>query len=224
MMLGVLIQCNENNPSYENYSVSLEGREFELYTPYNIIQPLEVLLQTDSVVNVLYSWFRLDSSKVRKPFFTKRISGTGSIVLNYSFTEEQFSMDFPNNSVLPQKYICEAIISREGYEGTVNFYDTITVRPTLPNGIAILLVNTIDGEEPTCEYVEAPPEGVSHSIRNATKVPGSVKVIKDDATLFDSGDYNKDVSGMTIKLRGNSSPYFDKKPFKIKLQKSRHAL
>ena len=37
--------------------------------------------------------------------------------------------------------------------------------------------------------------------------------------MFDSKEYIKDESGMTIKIRGNSTPYFDKKTYKIKLQK-----
>lgn len=37
--------------------------------------------------------------------------------------------------------------------------------------------------------------------------------------MFYSGEYEKSESGMTIKIRGNTSAYYSKKPYKIKLQK-----
>lgn len=88
-------------------------------------------------------------------------------------------------------------------------------------GLPVVVVTTINGEEPTSENVDAPEGCFGQSIRNATKVPGRVVVIsaaKD--TLFDSGEYEKKKSGMTIKHRGNTSVVLtNKKPFKIKLQK-----
>ncbi|MBR2084385.1 MAG: CotH kinase family protein, partial [Muribaculaceae bacterium] len=60
------------------------------------------------------------------------------------------------------------------------------------------------------------------------KVPGRMTIYQRidgvDSLMYDSGDYEKDVSGMTIKIRGNSSAYYDKKPYKIKLQKKRDLL
>ncbi|MBO4607087.1 MAG: CotH kinase family protein [Prevotella sp.] len=38
-------------------------------------------------------------------------------------------------------------------------------------------------------------------------------------TLYDSGEYEKGSSGMTVKVRGNSSAWSDKHPFKLKLQR-----
>ena len=37
--------------------------------------------------------------------------------------------------------------------------------------------------------------------------------------VYDSGNFLKGESGMTIKIRGNTSAYDEKKPYKIKLQK-----
>ena len=98
----------------------------------------------------------------------------------------------------------------------------ITVR-RLP----VLWVETVDGEEPTCEYLYAPSGCIGATI-NATKVPGRVVMyLRQDGVdniVYDSGDYVKDVSGMTIKIRGNTSAFASKKPYKLKLQKKRDLL
>ena len=95
-------------------------------------------------------------------------------------------------------------------------------------GLPVLCVGTIDSEEPTCEYVTAPPGCLGRTIRNATKVPGRMVIYQRidgvDSLMYDSGDYEKDISGMTIRIRGNTSAYYDKKPYKIKLQKKRDLL
>lgn len=86
-------------------------------------------------------------------------------------------------------------------------------------GLPVVIVETINSEEPTCEYL-TPDEGFpGYSIRNETKVPGRVKVIEGDSTIYDSGNYEEDISGMTIRLRGNGHAFMPKKPYKIKLQK-----
>ena len=84
--------------------------------------------------------------------------------------------------------------------------------------LPILNIHTVNNEEPTCEYV-APPEGsMGASIRNATKVPAQIVTTLHQDTLYDSGPYKKRESGTTIKIRGNTSAYADKKPYKLKLQ------
>jgi hypothetical protein len=86
-------------------------------------------------------------------------------------------------------------------------------------GLPVVVVETIDEEEPSCEYLTLEAGYPGYSIRNATKVPGRIQVLEGDSTIYDSGEYKEDVSGMTIKLRGSSSAFTDKKPYKIKLQK-----
>ena len=92
-------------------------------------------------------------------------------------------------------------------------------------GLPVLTVTTINGEEPACDYV-FPPEGAHGiSIANATKVPGRCVLTLQDDTLFDSGPYEKDRSGMTLKIRGNTSAYYSlKKPYKLKLEKKNDLL
>lgn len=97
-------------------------------------------------------------------------------------------------------------------------YDT--VEEALGLGLRVVEVITENGEEPSCDYVSHPEGSWGQSITNATKVPGAVRVYNlDGSVAFNSGDYVKGESGMTIKIRGNTSAYADKKPFKIKLQK-----
>ena len=99
----------------------------------------------------------------------------------------------------------------------------VTLSSIIDNRLPVLCVETVDGEEPTCDYVSAPSGSMGASIANATKVPGRLVIYRRvnnmDSMLYDSGDYEKDVSGMTIKIRGNTSAYDVKKPYKIKLQK-----
>ena len=105
----------------------------------------------------------------------------------------------------------------------VGDYNSRTLNEVIALGLPVLYLETVEHEEPTCEYVSAPSGCMGATIRNATKVPGRLIVYQlidgNDSVLYDSGDYEKDVSGMTIKLRGNTSAYEAKKPYKIKLQK-----
>ena len=80
-------------------------------------------------------------------------------------------------------------------------------------------VNTVNREFPHYYSVNAPEGCWGMSITGATKVPGRVTISLGDSLLFDSGEYEEDISGMTIKIRGNTSARQPKKPYKIKLQK-----
>ena len=85
-------------------------------------------------------------------------------------------------------------------------------------GLTCVTVTTVDGEEPTCEVVRSPEGCTGIGIRNATKVPGRIRLQKGDRILYDSGEYVGKESGMTIKIRGNTSAAAaGKKPYKIKL-------
>ena len=85
--------------------------------------------------------------------------------------------------------------------------------------IPLIVVNTIDGEEPTCDNIDAPPGMSGAGITNATKVPGEMQIILEGDTLYDSGEYVSKESGLTIKIRGNTSGRMPKKSYKLKLQK-----
>ena len=93
------------------------------------------------------------------------------------------------------------------------------ITTVLKAGLPVLCIETIGHEEPTCDYVSAPEGCWGKSIMNATKVPGRIQLIDSTGILYDSGNYMKDDSGMTIRIRGNTSAYHPKKPYKIKLQR-----
>ena len=99
----------------------------------------------------------------------------------------------------------------------------MTLSEIIGYGLPVLYIETIDGAEPTCEQVYA-PAGSWGSTINSQKAYGRMLMYKRingmDSMLYDSGEYEKNVSGMTIKVRGNTSAMNgDKKPYKIKLQK-----
>lgn len=102
---------------------------------------------------------------------------------------------------------------------TVNTHvhaENVTTWPDIP----LLTITTENGEFPTCDIVY-PPEGcVGTGITNAEYVPGRLIMTIKGETLYDSGDYVKDESGMRIKIRGNSTgASAGQKPYKIKLSK-----
>jgi len=99
-----------------------------------------------------------------------------------------------------------------------------TLEEVLSYGLPVVVVNTVNEEEPTAELISTPPEGcIGYGITNVTKVPGRVRIFLPGDTenpAYDSGEYVKGESGMTIKIRGNSSALATaKRPYKIKLQK-----
>ena len=91
-------------------------------------------------------------------------------------------------------------------------------------GLPVIEVTTVDGEEPTCEYRDSPAGEDGAGIYNATKVPGRLVMTSGSETWYDSGEYDDGAKkGVTIKIRGNTSAYSAKKPYKIKLQKEAKA-
>lgn len=87
-------------------------------------------------------------------------------------------------------------------------------------GMNTVVVETVDGEEPTCREIVAPEGSWGIGITDVNKVPGSVIIFNPEGKkIYDSGEYVKNESGMTIKVRGNTSARYAKKPYKIKLEK-----
>ena len=113
-----------------------------------------------------------------------------------------------------------AITVRADREVSAQKIFVTSVEPNLP----MIEVTTLGGEEPTCAYRSAPPGESGAGIYDATKVPGRLVMTSGTETLYDSGEYEKSESGITIKIRGNTSAYSAKKPYKIKLQKKEDLL
>lgn len=85
--------------------------------------------------------------------------------------------------------------------------------------LPVVVINTVNSEQPSFEEIECPPGCWGVGITNVTKVPGRLRIILKNDTLYDSGEYIEKESGMTIKVRGNTSAFNSQKPYKIKLQK-----
>ena len=86
-------------------------------------------------------------------------------------------------------------------------------------GLPVLSIHTIDNEMPQCDYVWAPEGEFGISITNKTKVPSRMTITKGGDVLYDSGDYEKDVSGLMLSIRGNTSAALaEKKPYKRRKQ------
>ena len=114
-------------------------------------------------------------------------------------------------------------ISKSGGFKVICEGDELT-QTLLATGLPLIRIDTDGGVEPTCEYVSHPEGCNGAGITNATKVPGSMIMLSGEDILYSSGPYVKDESGMTLKIRGNTSAYGAKKPFKIKLQKKKDLL
>ena len=86
-------------------------------------------------------------------------------------------------------------------------------------GLTVLSIITVNAEEPTCDYVFAPEGAFGISITNQNTVAASATLTNNGKTIYDSSPYSAKNSGLTIKIRGNTSTYYSsKKPYKIKLE------
>lgn len=85
--------------------------------------------------------------------------------------------------------------------------------------IPLFSIITENKQEPQ-GYPVYPPEGcVGIGLGGNEYVKGSLVITVKDSVLYNSGDYKKDLSGIRIKQRGNTSALYNKKPYKIKLSK-----
>ena len=88
------------------------------------------------------------------------------------------------------------------------------------SSIPVLEIETVNHETPTYTVVYAPEGCIGTSITDNKYVSGKMTMSLNEKILYDSKDYQKDVSGMRIKVRGNSTgAYLNQHPFKIKLSK-----
>ena len=97
--------------------------------------------------------------------------------------------------------------------------EEVSLQEVYEAGLPVVSITTVNGEKPTFDVAKAPEGCLGLSIKNATKVPARLTVSLNGTTLYDSGDYEKDVSGLTVKVRGNTSAIQKKTPYKLKLQK-----
>jgi len=116
---------------------------------------------------------------------------------------------------LPTLLCCLALLL-----GTVLHADDHVLRETLSLGLPVICVETVNHEFPSFDRID-PPDGCwGIGITNATKVPGRLTMYATDGTVtYESGEYQKNASGMTIKVRGNTSAFWLKRPSKSNCRK-----
>ena len=113
--------------------------------------------------------------------------------------------------------LCTIALTAKGYDAEVNAQILEEISGL---DIPILEITTVDGEEPTFKTVMHPEGNNGKSITDMTKVPGRLTITKKGLLLYDSGEYEEDLSGMKIRNRGNASAWdMYPRPFKIKLEK-----
>lgn len=85
--------------------------------------------------------------------------------------------------------------------------------------IPIIDITTVDSVFPTCDAIY-PPEGCDGiGITNNTSVPAQMVITLGSDTLYRSGPYQDGQSGLTLRVRGNTTAANQIKfPYKIKLQ------
>lgn len=105
--------------------------------------------------------------------------------------------------------ICKEFIDKQNISGI-----SITKDSLLKIQLPLVFIDTKDSIEPTFDKVPTPEGCWGNGISNAIKVPGRMVIIEKRKILFDSKE-----DGLKIKVRGNTTAYETKKPYKIKLTK-----
>lgn len=223
------VDYDSNNEIYSFYTIGSD--------PYVFIAPLsrkltdkETILsfeyKCDSVIDYLKIYYGQYSSEVKSSKFSglkptsewKLISlnlTSDLNVFNWGYKSNVLRIDFGDCSGVSFQIRKLHIHSSDGQD----FYQEDINKPTfsklIETGLPLLSIVTVNNEEPTCDFIEAPQGFLGTTVTNASKVSGRISIYHHDSlnTVFDSGDH-----GMTIKIRGNTSAYFiNKKPYKIKL-------
>ncbi|MCQ2050618.1 MAG: CotH kinase family protein [Bacteroidaceae bacterium] len=88
------------------------------------------------------------------------------------------------------------------------------------SGLPILFIDLNNNEFPTADRIDHPVGCVGGTITNCTTVNGRAYMVYNKVdTLYDSGRYLKDVSGISLRIRGNGSGRREKAAYKLKLEK-----
>ena len=207
-------------PAQSSYEEALRGDNLTLSTTVNV---------ATGTSNAVARWYLIEDIGPDKEIFMEDVGareGEADYTSSITLTEAQFTELFPSGKFKERHFYCKFAFrsSERDISSTVFTSDTMTISTGLPAELMVLRIDTVNGEEPTCDYVSPPPGNNGAGIRNCTKVPGRLKVSLAGKVLYDSGEYVADQSGMTLKIRGNTSAYSAQKPYKIKLQKKKDLL
>lgn len=179
-------------------------------TKMNVISGNGTLLSVQAENNggtIYYQWCQSPNNT----------SYNGTAVSKWTTESEIIIPLFPEIEI--RYYYCQAAADTTDKESFA-FSSFASIAHT---GLPAIYIRTVNNEEPTAEYIQHPTEETYGSgVRNATKVPAKMQILTDEYpnAVYYSGEYVKKQSGLTVKIRGNTSAtYSSKKPFKLKLQK-----
>lgn len=191
-----------------------EVAPIDLYSASDVV--LEVKSQVYSDSPIEFHWFKKDvDSKDDVFLYSETVNINDFSEINYTSKYIVSAGDFKENYVGSFYYYVKLISKLENEEFSKIQPFELTITPN--TGLKLLSIDTENSVEPTCRYLKT-MTGLM-AISDKEKVPGRVVLSQDTKILYDSGNYEKKKSGMTIKIRGNGSAYQQKKGFKIKLQK-----
>ena len=122
------------------------------------------------------------------------------------------------NSTIKHLVVATLLVLLPAWTVAQTAQDTINKLKTI--ALPLLNIETEGHVNPTFTPIY-PPEGcMGLGITGNDYVAGRLQMTLLDSTLYDSGDYVKDKSGLRIKVRGNTSAvYFRQTPYKLKLSK-----
>lgn len=208
---------NKTSTSEKNNSFII-CRSVDLYSDEDI--PLEVYVNVTCDKPVLIEWYKKSSDELNELVSSESIDVQELSVIDY-FSKYTVPVSIFKKHYLESHYYYVKVSSAldgVNFEEIQNF--VVKNRPN--TGLKLIEITTEDAVEPTCRYLK---EIVgNYSTCDKVKVPGRITISENNNIVYDSGDYVKKESGMTIKIRGNGSAYADKKGFKVKLQKKEDLL
>ena len=85
--------------------------------------------------------------------------------------------------------------------------------------IPLLVIDTDDGVDPQGYRIDHPEGCVGIGLTGNEYKTGRMVMTLLDSVMYDSGEYAAGASGVRIRLRGNTSSHWSKKPYKLKLSK-----
>lgn len=85
--------------------------------------------------------------------------------------------------------------------------------------IPLLVISTDDGVDPQGYRIDHPEGCVGIGLTGNEYKTGRMVMTHLDSVIYDSGEYAAGASGIRIRLRGNTSSLWSKKPYKLKLSK-----
>lgn len=100
---------------------------------------------------------------------------------------------------------------------------TISLDEVRKAGLRVVDITTLNGEEPQGQLIEySGNDEILYNYIYTNIVPCRIVITNENDTLYDSGEYEKNVGGASIRINGNTTAYYSNElnmPYKLKLEK-----